>query len=126
LVELNYCLNFLVQFLVPTIQSCIGWGPTFGIFGTILAMSVHFVDTYVPETTGMTLEEIEHSLQKPGSGLGKGESFESVGGIVFSESSNLLAETYCKSIENFGAILGVGNREASAEDDFLIEATLEV
>ena len=125
LVELNYCLNFLVQFLVPTIQSCIGWGPTFGIFGTILAMSVHFVDMYVPETMGMTLEEIEHSLQPTSLG-NKGESFESVGGIVFSESSNLLAETYYKSIENFGAILGVGNGEASAEDDFLIEATLEV
>jgi hypothetical protein len=126
LVELNYCLNFLVQFLVPTIQSCIGWGPTFGIFGTILAVSVHFVDTYVPETTGMTLEDIEHALQQPGSfSKNNGESFESVGGIVFSESSNLLAETYYKSIENFGAILGVGNGEAS-EDDILIEATLEV
>lgn len=67
LVELNYCLNFFVQFLVPTIQAGIGWGPTFGIFACILAFSIHFIGVHVPETNGMSLEAIEHRLQDCGS-----------------------------------------------------------
>eukprot|EP00545_Synedropsis_sp_CCMP1620_P013537 CAMPEP_0119020736 /NCGR_PEP_ID=MMETSP1176-20130426/24631_1 /TAXON_ID=265551 /ORGANISM="Synedropsis recta cf, Strain CCMP1620" /LENGTH=569 /DNA_ID=CAMNT_0006975207 /DNA_START=39 /DNA_END=1748 /DNA_ORIENTATION=+ len=133
LVELNYCLNFVVQFLVPTVQACIGWGPTFGIFGTILAFSVHFIDAYVPETTGMTLEEIEQSLQQPSCHPQKrceSESSDSLQGIVFSESSNLLAQTY-NSMDNFGSFIagssGGGDRQQhGGDDEHLIEATLEV
>lgn len=132
LVELNYCLNFLVQFLVPTVQSCIGWGPTFAIFGSILAFSAHFVETCVPETTGMTLEEIEHSLKPSGQQNGGNESNNSLQGIVFSESSNLLAATY-SSMDNVGAFLsgtagavGDGQNEIGEDESFHIEATLQV
>lgn len=93
LVELNYCLNFLVQFLVPTIQSVIGWGPTFAMFACILAFSITFVESYVPETKGMTLEEIEKKLQHRGSSLGEDTKL--------SESSTLLRRV--DSVEKFGS-----------------------
>lgn len=93
LVELNYCLNFLVQFLVPTIQSVIGWGPTFAMFACILAFSITFVESYVPETKGMTLEEIEKKLQHGSSSLSEDTKL--------SESSTLLRRA--DSVEKFGS-----------------------
>ena len=57
-VILNYFLNFCVQFLFPTLQETLGWGRTFCFFGVVLAFAFFFIRTYVPETTGLTLEEI--------------------------------------------------------------------
>lgn len=62
-VELNFMLNFLVQFLFPSLQETFGWSGTFLFFCAVLAFAIYFVQTHVPETTGMTLEEIE-SLMK--------------------------------------------------------------
>jgi MFS family permease len=61
-VELNYLLNFLVQFGFPIIQETIGWGMTFSLFATILAFAFFFIREFVPETTGLTLEEIQAQL----------------------------------------------------------------
>lgn len=61
-VELNYLLNFSVQFLVPIVKDLIGWGPTFGMFATIMMLALSFVHYYVPETAGLSLEEIEEQL----------------------------------------------------------------
>jgi MFS family permease len=62
-VELNYALNFLVQFLFPQLQESLGWGPCFGLFALILVIAFSFVEMMVPEMTGLTLEEIEQKLQ---------------------------------------------------------------
>jgi sugar porter (SP) family MFS transporter len=61
-VELNYLLQFLVQFLVPMIQDRFGWGPTFGLFAGSMLFAGFFVHHYVPETAGLTLEQIEDQL----------------------------------------------------------------
>jgi hypothetical protein len=65
-VELNYLLQFLVQFLVPMIQDRFGWGPTFGLFAGSVLLAGFFVHRYVPETAGLTLEEIEDHLTTTG------------------------------------------------------------
>jgi MFS family permease len=64
LVELNYSLNFLVQFLVPCAQVYIGWSTTFSFFAFILLLALFFINSYVPETKGLTLEAIEKDLQE--------------------------------------------------------------
>lgn len=61
-VEMNYGLNFLVQLIFPTLQEKLGWGRTFCLFGIVLAFAFFFIRTYVPETTGLTLEEIQALL----------------------------------------------------------------
>jgi MFS family permease len=61
-VELNYLLNFLVQFAFPSILDSLGWGPTFCFFAIILGFAFFFIRYYVPETTGLTLEEIQVQL----------------------------------------------------------------
>lgn len=58
-VELNYLLNFLVQFGLPIVQVHVGWGPTFLLFASVLVSALFFVRKYVPETSGLSLEEIE-------------------------------------------------------------------
>ena len=66
-VELNYLLNFLVQFTFPIVQDSLGWGPTFCLFAIILAFAFFFIRLFVPETTGLTLEEIQlRMVQKAG------------------------------------------------------------
>lgn len=61
-VELNYGLNFVVQLIFPTLQEKLGWGHTFFLFAVVLALTFFFIQSYVPETTGLTLEEIQAML----------------------------------------------------------------
>jgi sugar porter (SP) family MFS transporter len=61
-VEMNYALNFGVQFIFPTLQEKLGWGRTFCLFGIVLAFSFFYIRSYVPETTGLSLEEIQMKL----------------------------------------------------------------
>jgi MFS family permease len=61
-VELNYLLNFLVQLGFPIVLDTLGWGMTFSLFATILAFAFFFIREFVPETTGLTLEEIQSQL----------------------------------------------------------------
>jgi sugar porter (SP) family MFS transporter len=58
-VEMNYALNFAVQFAFPIIVDSIGWGPSFSMFAVILAFAFFYIQAFVPETTGLTLEEIQ-------------------------------------------------------------------
>jgi MFS family permease len=64
-VEVNFLCKFLSQLFFPIIQDFFGWGSTFLIFtGTCLAGLV-FVYLTVPETKGMSLEEIQQHIAKP-------------------------------------------------------------
>lgn len=60
--EMNYALNFGIQFIFPTLQEKLGWGRTFCLFCVLLAFAFCYIRTYVPETTGLTLEEIQAKL----------------------------------------------------------------
>lgn len=61
-VQVNFALNALVQFLVPVLRESLGMSGTFAVFGVLAAYSLCFVRNSVPETKGMTLEEIEESF----------------------------------------------------------------
>lgn len=61
-VEMNYALNFVVELIFPSLQEQLGWGRTFCMFGVVLAFAFFYIRTYVPETTGLTLEEIQIKL----------------------------------------------------------------
>jgi sugar porter (SP) family MFS transporter len=63
-VELNYAGNFVVQFFVPLVQNKIGWGPTFLVFGCSMLTGFYFVWKKIPETAGLSLEEIEARLHR--------------------------------------------------------------
>uniref|UniRef100_A0A7S1UI73 Hexose transporter 1 n=1 Tax=Phaeomonas parva TaxID=124430 RepID=A0A7S1UI73_9STRA len=58
-VQVNFFLNLVVTFLFLIELDAIGSTLTFAVFAGILAGSVFFVYKYVPETKGLTLEEIE-------------------------------------------------------------------
>lgn len=60
--EMNYFLNFGVQFIFPTLQEKLGWGRTFGVFCIVLALAFFYIRAYVPETAGLTLEEIQAKI----------------------------------------------------------------
>lgn len=60
--EMNYGLNFAVEFIFPTLQEKLGWGRTFGVFCVVLALAFFYIRAYVPETVGLTLEEIQSRL----------------------------------------------------------------
>ena len=61
-VQANFALNALVQLLVPFLQETLGMSATFVVFGCLTAYSLWFVKDSVPETKGLTLEEIEDKL----------------------------------------------------------------
>lgn len=58
-VELNYALNFSVQLLFPLLRESLGFGRSFTLFGFGLGLCILFVHDKVPETKGLTLEEIQ-------------------------------------------------------------------
>ena len=65
-VEVNFFAKFLTQFLFPVIQDLLGWGTTFVVFFFTILLGLVFVYYKVPETKGMTLEEIQAKLQNGG------------------------------------------------------------
>jgi hypothetical protein len=58
-VQVNFALNAVVQFGVPILQREFGLSFMFGLFAMLTVYSIHFVYYKVPETKGLTLEEIE-------------------------------------------------------------------
>ena len=67
-VEVNFFAKFLTQFLFPVVQDALGWGTTFIVFACTIATGLLFVHLKVPETKGMTLEEIQLKLKHDGIG----------------------------------------------------------
>ena len=61
-VEVNFGSKFLTQFLFPIVQDILGWGTTFVVFAGIILLGLIFIIFKVPETKGMSLEEIQVHL----------------------------------------------------------------
>ena len=76
-VQMNFGLNFVVQLLVPVLTSAIGLSSTFGLFAVFTGYSLYFVYRHVPETKGLTLEEIEHQFKDSTNNFGEEGSAES-------------------------------------------------
>merc|ERR1712224_1038694 len=62
-VQTNFALNALVQFIVPVLQKKFGLNRLFGTFGLLTLYSIWFIHKNVPETKGLTLEQIEKQFQ---------------------------------------------------------------
>jgi MFS family permease len=62
-VEVNFLSKFLCQLLFPIIQDVLGWGCTFLLFVCFVVASLLFVLIKVPETKGLSLEEIQIKLR---------------------------------------------------------------
>jgi len=54
--------NFVLSFTFPILKETLGPAYTFWIYAAICAMGAVFVNKYIPETKGKTLEEIEQTL----------------------------------------------------------------
>mmetsp|Transcript_21002 Transcript_21002/g.49875 ORF Transcript_21002/g.49875 Transcript_21002/m.49875 type:complete len:606 (-) Transcript_21002:602-2419(-) len=65
-VQTNFLLNAIVQFGVPIIEAWLGLSFTFGMFAVLSAYSIYFVYTKVPETKGLSLEQIEDTFASMG------------------------------------------------------------
>ena len=73
-VQMNFFWNMVVQFSVPTIQDTIENMFMFIIFSVLTAYSIYFVDKYVPETKGLSLEQIEKFFEQQHRDRKKGAS----------------------------------------------------
>lgn len=58
-VQTNFFWNVVTSYLFPIATSAIGASKTFGIFAVIDAFAIYFVFKFVPETKGLSLEDIE-------------------------------------------------------------------
>jgi sugar porter (SP) family MFS transporter len=58
-VQTNFAMHALVEMLVPLLQARFGISVVFGIFGIISASAIAFVWLCIPETKGLSLEEVE-------------------------------------------------------------------
>ena len=55
----NFFWNTVMTFLFPIELDYIGSAPTFFLYAAVLIIGIYFIYSKVPETKGMTLEEIE-------------------------------------------------------------------
>ncbi|KAH8072035.1 hypothetical protein JL721_3943 [Aureococcus anophagefferens] len=62
-VQLNFGANLAVSLAFPSLLSACGGTATFVIFALLSAYAAYFVRTYVPETRGLTLEQIQKLLE---------------------------------------------------------------
>lgn len=69
----NWGFNFVVVFSFPILVALIGLGGVFAIYAIICALGIVFAYRYVPETSGIELEDIEEHLRsgKPFRELGR-------------------------------------------------------
>jgi MFS transporter, SP family, galactose:H+ symporter len=68
----NWGMNFLVVFSFPVIVSSMGLAGVFGLYAAVCAVGLVFTQMLVPETSGVSLEEIEQHLRS-------GRPFRSLG-----------------------------------------------
>ncbi|KMZ65696.1 putative Sugar transporter [Zostera marina] len=61
-VFINFATNALVTFAFSPIETLIGTGALFGVFGLVAILSLIFIFFIVPETKGLSLEEIESKI----------------------------------------------------------------
>ncbi|KAL5724678.1 Vacuolar glucose transporter 1 [Ranunculus cassubicifolius] len=61
-VLINFAANALVTFAFSPLQTLLGTGMLFVVFGVIAILSLVFIYFIVPETKGLTLEEIETKI----------------------------------------------------------------
>ncbi|KAL1550626.1 Vacuolar glucose transporter 1 [Salvia divinorum] len=61
-VLINFGANALVALAFSPLQELLGAGAVFFIFGAIAILAIVFIFFYIPETKGLTLEEIEAKL----------------------------------------------------------------
>ena len=62
-VEVNFFFKFVVQLCFPVIQGILGWKYTFICFACLGFVSFAFILIKVPETKGLSLEEIQMQLR---------------------------------------------------------------
>lgn len=62
-VETYFVAKFVTQLTFPIVLEEMGWGSTFILFTIIATISMIFVARFVPETKGLTLEQIQIQLQ---------------------------------------------------------------
>lgn len=60
----NFLWNGIMTFLFPVELSSLGPSFTFGLYAFILAFGIYFIQHYVPETKGLTLEQIEEFFKR--------------------------------------------------------------
>jgi MFS transporter, SP family, galactose:H+ symporter len=59
----NWTLNFVVVLTFPVLLNELGLAGVFAIYGLVCLAGLVFTAVYVPETSGLTLEEIEAHLE---------------------------------------------------------------
>jgi MFS transporter, SP family, galactose:H+ symporter len=62
----NWGMNFLVVFSFPLMVSSMGLAGVFGLYAAVCAVGLVFTQMLVPETSGVSLEEIEHTCGPAG------------------------------------------------------------
>ena len=73
-VQTNFFWNVVTSYLFPLIVSALGPAWTFGIFAIIDGYALYHVFAFVPETKGLSLEEIEDLFDPSRSKKGLEES----------------------------------------------------
>lgn len=68
-VQTNFFWNVVTAYIFPVETQLFGPSITFFIFTAIAAYSLFFVYRYVPETKGLSLEQIELLLESRGQGV---------------------------------------------------------
>jgi sugar porter (SP) family MFS transporter len=60
----HWVLAAIIPSMVPVLFTSIGAGMVFAIFAFMMVLQLIWVTVMVPETKGLTLEELEHEMQK--------------------------------------------------------------
>lgn len=58
-----WIVNFLISLSFPVLLSTIGLSTTFLVFGVLGLVAIAFVNRYLPETKGKSLEELEYHFR---------------------------------------------------------------
>ena len=88
-VQTNFGSNVVVSFAFAGVMHALGNTLTFGTFFALTLYSLYFVHAHVPETKGLTLEQIEQLFAKRSEGGGGGAPVDTA------EERALLSETRC-------------------------------